>query len=59
MKQPLPDRLRPENLSEIVGQEHIFGKDNFIENLIAEDALPNLILYGPPGTGKTTVARII
>ena len=56
---PLAVRMRPKTLSDIVGQEHILGKDKMLYRAIAADKLNSLILYGPPGTGKTTVARVI
>ncbi len=59
MVSPLAERLRPQNLSEIVGQKHIFGGNDFLENLIGSSIIPNMIFYGPPGTGKTTTAQII
>ncbi len=59
MTPPLAERLRPKNLDEIVGQKHIFGEKNFLNNLINSNSIPNMIFYGPPGTGKTTAAQII
>ncbi|MBR5376651.1 MAG: replication-associated recombination protein A [Lachnospiraceae bacterium] len=56
---PLAARLRPETLDEIVGQEHIVGKDRLLYRAIRADKLSSIILYGPPGTGKTTIARVI
>ncbi len=56
---PLADRLRPTSLDEIVGQEHLVGKDGLIRKLLAKGKLTSLILWGPPGSGKTTLARII
>ncbi len=58
-KQPLADKLRPQNFDEIAGQEHIIGKNGIIRKLIENGRIPNMIFYGPPGTGKTTVANII
>ena len=52
-------RLRPKNLSEYVGQEHLVGKDHIIRKMIETDTLSSLILWGPPGSGKTTLAMII
>ena len=59
MYQPLADLLRPKNLEEVVGQEHILGPGAVLRRLIDSGNIPNLIFYGPSGTGKTTVANII
>lgn len=56
---PLASRLRPTTIDEVVGQEHIIGKDKLLYRAIKADKLSSLILYGPPGTGKTTLARVI
>lgn len=56
---PLADRMRPNNLDEFVGQEHLVGKGKFLRGLIEKKETPSLILWGPPGTGKTTLANII
>ena len=56
---PLADKLRPQKLSEFVGQEHLVGKDGIIRKLMKKDQLVSMILWGPPGSGKTTLARII
>ncbi len=56
---PLASRLRPQTLEEIVGQQHILGKDKLLYRAIKADKLSSIILYGPPGTGKTTIARVI
>lgn len=57
--QPLADKLRPNQIEDIVGQSHIIGKGKVINKLIENNTIPNMILYGPPGTGKTTLANII
>ena len=56
---PLADEIRPQTLDEVVGQQHILGKDGLLRRLIEGGDVPNLIFYGPSGTGKTTVANII
>ena len=56
---PLASRLRPMNLDEVVGQQHIIGKDKLLYRAIKADKLSSLIFYGPPGTGKTTIAKVI
>ena len=56
---PLARRLRPKNLSDVVGQEHILGPGKLLTRAIEADRLSSVILYGPPGTGKTTLAYVI
>jgi len=56
---PLADRLRPRNLDEVVGQEHLTGPDGAIGRMVAAGKLASMILWGPPGTGKTTIARLL
>lgn len=56
---PLAARMRPKTLDDIVGQEHILGKDKMLYRAICADRLGSVILYGPPGTGKTTLAQVI
>ena len=56
---PLASRLRPRTLDEVVGQQHIIGKDKLLYRAIKADKLGSLIFYGPPGTGKTTLAKVI
>ncbi len=56
---PLASRLRPATLEEVVGQQHIIGKDKLLYRAIKADKLGSVIFYGPPGTGKTTLARVI
>ncbi len=56
---PLADRLRPQILEEIVGQDHLVGPDGALRRMVESGMLPSLILWGPPGCGKTTIARIL
>ena len=56
---PLAARLRPTTLEEVVGQQHIIGKDKLLYRAIKADKISSLIFYGPPGTGKTTLAKVI
>jgi len=57
--QPLAERLRPVTLDELVGQEHLTGKDSILRKAIEQGMIPSMILWGPPGVGKTTIANII
>lgn len=59
MLPPLPERMRPTNLDEYVGQRHLVGKGCILRNMIDNDMLSSFILWGPPGTGKTTLANIV
>ncbi len=56
---PLAHKLKPENLDEIVGQEHLLGKSAFLRRAIERDEVPSMILYGPPGCGKTSLAYVV
>jgi putative ATPase len=56
---PLADRLRPGDLAEVVGQEHLTGVEGAIGRMVAAGKLSSMILWGPPGTGKTTIARLL
>lgn len=57
--QPLADRLRPNNLDNLVGQEHLTGRSSILRTAINNGKVPSMILWGPPGVGKTTIANII
>ena len=57
--EPLAARMRPRNLDEYIGQDHIVGKGRLLRRAIAADQLTSVIFYGPPGSGKTTLARVI
>jgi len=59
MYQPLADRIRPQNLDEVLGQGHILGQNGLLRRVIDSGKIPNMVFYGPSGTGKTTVANII
>ena len=59
LTEPLAYRMRPRNLEEYVGQEHILGKDKILYRTIKADRLSSIILFGPPGCGKTSLARVI
>ena len=59
VKRPLADRLRPQKLSEVVGQNHIVGEDSPLGRMVKSGKITSFILWGPPGCGKTTIARLI
>ena len=56
---PLADLIRPKQLSEVFGQEHILGENKILDRIVKSGRISNMIFYGPPGVGKTTVANII
>ncbi|HXW19821.1 MAG TPA: replication-associated recombination protein A, partial [Roseiarcus sp.] len=55
---PLADRLRPQKLADVTGQDHLLGPDGALTRLIGDQSLGSMIFWGPPGTGKTTVALL-
>lgn len=59
LNEPLASRMRPVNLDEFVGQEHLIGKDKLLRKIIESDNVSSMIFWGPPGVGKTTLAKII
>jgi putative ATPase len=56
---PLAERMRPQTLDDLVGQEHLTGKGSVLRSAIENSKIPSIILWGPPGTGKTTIANIV
>ena len=56
---PLPERLRPRYLSQIIGQDHLLGEQAPLRQMIDQGHLPSIIFWGPPGVGKTTIALLL
>ncbi|MEN9548445.1 MAG: hypothetical protein RIR12_1036 [Bacteroidota bacterium] len=56
---PLPERIRPQHLDELIGQDHLMGKGGVLRTAIENGKIPSIIFWGPPGTGKTTMAHVI
>ena len=56
---PLADRLRPETIAAVVGQDHLLGSQGPIGRMVANGRLASMVLWGPPGCGKTTIARLL
>src|SRR6476660_9641925 len=59
MQAPLAERLSPQQLNDLVGQQHLTGQGGILQKAIASGNIPSMILWGPPGVGKTTIANII
>jgi len=57
--EPLAERMRPQTLADVAGQEHLTGKGSILQNALQNGAIPSMILWGPPGVGKTTLAGVI
>ncbi len=56
---PLADRLRPQKITDVIGQDHLVGSDGALTRMLSSGRIPSIILWGPPGTGKTTIARLL
>ena len=58
-QKPLAERVRPQTLDDLIGQEHLVGENGVLRRAIEAGSIPSMILWGPPGVGKTTIANII
>ena len=56
---PLAERLRPKEISEVIGQKHLIGKNGALRKQLDQKVIPSIIFWGPPGVGKTTIANLI
>jgi len=59
LEAPLADRMRPQSLDEVIGQNHLLGEKGPLQNMLTSGIFSSIILWGPPGVGKTTIARLL
>ena len=59
LEAPLADRMRPQSLDEVIGQNHLLGEEGSLQNMLTSGIFSSIILWGPPGVGKTTIARLL
>ena len=59
LEAPLADRMRPQSLDEVIGQNHLLGEKGLLQNMLTSGIFSSIILWGPPGVGKTTIARLL